>query len=84
MFDGNMIAGVRSQDWKLVYQSWYRNWNARIGSEKYYYHPGLLFDMKNHPEEIYSVAREHPKETQQHAAWLKQGQETLEPLARKR
>ena len=84
LFDGNLISGVRSQDWKLVYQSWYRNWNARIGAKSYHYYPGLLFDMKNNPEEIYSVAREHPAVTQQHADWLKLGQETLEPLAKSR
>jgi uncharacterized sulfatase len=84
LFDGNIVAGVRSQDWKLVYQSWYRSWNARIGNDNYYYPPGLLFDMKNHPEELYSMTRENPEIAKQHAAWLKMGQNELESLAKKR
>jgi uncharacterized sulfatase len=84
LFERNIIAGVRSQNWKLVYQSWYRNWNAKIGAENYYYPPGLLFDMKYHPEELYSMTRENPEIAKQHAAWLKIGQNTLEPLAKKK
>ncbi len=78
LFDGPAIAGVRSQQWKLVVQSWYRSINANIGRPEYYYHPGLLFDMQNHPEEIYSLTREHPEVAAQHAAWLEQGRTDLE------
>jgi len=84
LFDGSIIAGVRSQDWKLVYQSWYRNWNAKIGLDSYHFPPGLLFDMKNHPEELYSMTRENPAIAEQHAKWLKAGQSTLEPLGKRK
>ncbi len=70
LFDSSSVAGVRSQDWKLVVQSFYRNYNAPIGSEKYYYHPGLLFDMKTHPDELYSLTREHPDIAELHRAWI--------------
>ena len=79
LFDGDKISGVRSQKWKLVTQSWYRNWNAPIGAKRYYYYPGLLFDMEAHPEELYSQTREHPDVAKQLAQWLEKGRTELEP-----
>ncbi len=79
LFDGDKIAGVRSQKWKLVTQSWYRNWNAPLGAKRYYYYPGLLFDMEAHPEELYSQTREHPDVAKQLAKWLEEGRAELEP-----
>ena len=79
LFDQSKISGVRSQKWKLVTQSWYRNWNAPLGSKLLYYYPGLLFDMESHPEEIYSQTREHPDIAARHAQWLEEGRAELEP-----
>lgn len=73
MFDGSAIAGVRSQRWKLVVQSWYRNYNAKIGSKTYYYYPGLLFDMEASSRELYSSTREHPEVARQMSEWLEAG-----------
>ncbi|MCH7909209.1 MAG: sulfatase [Candidatus Hydrogenedentes bacterium] len=73
LFDGRSIAAVRTQQWKLVVQSWYRNWNTKIGSRNYYYHPGLLFDMEEHPDELYSQTREHPEVARKLSEWIEQG-----------
>jgi uncharacterized sulfatase len=78
LFDGSDIACVRTQDWKLVARTWYRGHNAHIGNERYYYHPGLLFNMRDHPEELYSVAREHPEIAARLDAYLAAGREELE------
>jgi len=78
LFDGPGISGVRTQRWKLVAQSWYRGYNAQIGRKEYYYHPGLLFDMQNHPEELYSMTREHPDVAAQLGAWIEQGRAEFE------
>ncbi|HIA47455.1 MAG TPA: hypothetical protein EYN96_05670 [Candidatus Hydrogenedentes bacterium] len=60
----------------------YRNWYAKVGMLPYY-KPGLLFDMENHPEELYSMSREHPDVVEILSGLIKQGQKTLEPLAAK-
>jgi uncharacterized sulfatase len=78
LFDGPLIAAVRTQRWKLVVQSWYRGFNAGIGAAYYYYHPGLLFDMRGGGLESYSMTREHPEVAAQLAQWLKQGRAELE------
>lgn len=82
MFYKNNIAGVRTQQWKLVHSTMYRTWHAKVGVLPYY-KPGLLFDMKNHPEELYSMTREHPEIAQRLHGILEEGQRTLEPLAKK-
>lgn len=60
IFDGENLAGIRTDRWKLVVRAWYRSVDAEIGHEQYYYYPGLLFDVKKDPKEQYSFTREHP------------------------
>ena len=76
------IAAVRTQRWKLVHSTMYQKWYARLGTLPYY-KPGLLFDMKNHPEELYSMTREYPEVVEELHGILLKGQKTLEPLAKK-
>ncbi len=61
LFDSDRIAGVRTQDWKLVVESQYKSVVARVGADDYWHPPGLLFDMKRDPTERYSYTREHPE-----------------------
>ena len=70
LYDKSIPAAVRSQEWKLVVRSFYRNYNAPIGSENYYYYPGLLFDMRSDARESYSLTREHPEIANKHRAWI--------------
>ncbi len=61
MFDGERIAGIRTQQWKLVVRSWYRSYDADLGRKGSYYPEGLLFDLDMDPGERYSFTREHPE-----------------------
>jgi uncharacterized sulfatase len=76
LFDGPVIAAVRSQRWKLVVQSWYRGFNAMFGNG--YNHASLLFDLENDPEERYSQRRDNPEVVKQLADWLMQGRLEIE------
>jgi uncharacterized sulfatase len=78
LFDADKIAAVRSQRWKLVVQSFYRQVNAQIGAKSYFYYPGLLFDMEQSPAEVYSYTREHPDIAAQLSGWIEAGRAELE------
>lgn len=78
-FNQTNVNAVRSQKWKLVVRSWYRRWNAHLGAESYYYHPGMLFDMTRTDPEIYSEAREHPEIANQMREWLDQAEKEIIP-----
>lgn len=77
LFNKDKIAGVRTQRWKLVTQSWYRGWNAPLGNERYWTYPGLLFDLEKDSKELYSYTRENPEVVAQLRGWLEKGQEEL-------
>ncbi len=77
LFNGAEAIAVRTQAWKLVAQSYYRANTANIGRPGYYYHPGLLFDMRSPAPERYNVAREHPEIVAQLAAWLDEARRTI-------
>ncbi len=79
LYDGKDIAGVRSQEWKLVQRAWYRILNTAIGGERYYYYPGLLFDMTREGEELYSMTREHPDVAAQHRLWADTAEKAIVP-----
>ncbi len=78
LFDGGDIAAVRTQRWKLVVRSWYRQINAEIGAKAYVYYPGLLFDMEQEPSEMYSYTRENPDVAAKLSGWLEQGKAELQ------
>lgn len=81
MFYKDDIAAVRTQKWKLVYSTMYLNWYAKLGRLPYY-KPGLLFDMENHPDELYSMTRDNPKVVEKLSKLIAEGQKTLEPFGK--
>ena len=77
LFNKEKLAAVRSQKWKLVVQSWYRGWNAPLGTKGFWTYPGLLFDMERQKDELYSYTREQPEVVERLLGWLEQGQREL-------
>ncbi len=69
-FNHDRIAGLRTQDWKIVVRADYRNIERWL--------PGrdipLLFDMRADPMERYSLARHHPAKWLELEALLKRGE----------
>lgn len=56
-FDNDRIAAVRTQRWRLVVQTFYRNWLVpleRFGAVH-------LFDLETHGDELFNVAEDHPE-----------------------
>jgi len=86
-FDNETITAVRSQKWKFVVSSRYRNWLSSFEGEhrgqQHYYHPGLLFDLETDPQEQYSFTRENPEVVQSMKEILEKGRNELETLAKK-
>ena len=78
LFNGSVIAAVRTQRWKLVSQSFYRGYSITVGAKSYYYHPGMLFDMESSAVETYSSARENPEVTAELGDVLEKGRKELE------
>ena len=78
LFNNNRIAGVRSGNWKLVVESWYRGALPSFDNPNSYYGPeGLLFDLEKDPGETYSYTRENPDVIERLRGYLIQGQEEL-------
>jgi arylsulfatase A len=78
LFNNNRIAGVRSGNWKLVVESWYRGALPSFDNANSYYGPeGLLFDLEKDPGETYSYTRENPDVVERLRGYLIQGQEEL-------
>ncbi|MEK7794796.1 MAG: sulfatase [Candidatus Hydrogenedentota bacterium] len=59
LFNEEQIAAVRTPDWKLVIQSYYKQYNVDFIKAARNYEHGLLFDMRNDPQERYSLTRDH-------------------------
>lgn len=70
-FNHDRIAGLRTQDWKIVVRADYRNIERWL--------PGrdvrLLFDMRNDPTERYSLAAHRPDKWRELNALLMRGQQ---------
>jgi arylsulfatase A-like enzyme len=64
-FQGEEVVAIRDEQWKLVTHAWFRR--TLVDFEKLDRVDGfqepytLLFDMKNDPDERYSVADRHPE-----------------------
>lgn len=80
LFDGDEVAAIRSQDWKLVVRAWYRIFNTPVGGKRAFYYPGLLFNMKSRGAESYSRTREHPEVAEQHRLWIESAREEIAPV----
>ena len=79
LFNNDRIAGVRSGNWKLVLESWYRGALPSFDNPNSYYGPeGLLFDLEKDPGETYSYTRENPDVVEKLRKYLIQGQKELE------
>ena len=69
-FNHDRIAGLRTQDWKILVRADYRNIERWL--------PGrdirLLFDMRTDPTERYSLAEHRPDKWRELEALLKRGQ----------
>ena len=70
-FNHDRIAGLRTQEWKMVVRADYRNIERWL--------PGrdlrLLFDMRTDPAERYSLAAHHPDKWREMEALLERGQQ---------
>ena len=78
LFESDRIAGVRSGQWKLVVESFYRTAIPSFDNLDSYYAPnGLLFDVLRDPSETYSFTREYPEVAKRMHELLEQGQEAL-------
>ncbi len=85
-FNNQEITAVRSQRWKFVVRSYYRQGLTRFEGQRegepHYYDPGLLFDLERNPSEQFSYTREQPDVVEEMVERLEKGRQELEPLAR--
>ena len=76
-FNHDRIAGLRTQDWKIVVRADYRNIERWL--------PGrdlrLLFDMRTDPAERYSLAAHRPDKWRELEALLMRGQKEFETIS---
>lgn len=78
LFESDRIAGVRSGQWKLVVESFYRTAIPSFDNSDSYYAPsGLLFNVERDPSETYSFTREFPEVATRMHELLQQGQEAF-------
>ena len=69
---------MRSGQWKLVVESFYRTTLPSFDNPNSYYGPdGLLFDLERDPSETYSYTRENPEVVARLREYLKAGQQSL-------
>ncbi|MEQ8953690.1 MAG: sulfatase, partial [Gammaproteobacteria bacterium] len=79
LFDSDRIAGVRSGEWKLVLESYYRTAIPSFDNAQSYYGPnGLLFNLRLDPTETYSYTREYPEVVARLRGYLEAGQRDLQ------
>lgn len=77
LFDNEKVAGVRTDRWKFVARSYYREYDvplAQMGAN-------LLFDMRVDPAENYNVASRNPDVVADMRARFDRHRATFEPLA---
>ena len=60
-FNEDQIVAIRSGDWRLVLQSYYKTFDVPLDQFSY----PLLFNLKEDPGERYSLARNYPELTQE-------------------
>lgn len=75
-FDNDKIAAIRTQRWRLVLHTFYRNWLVpleRFGAVH-------LFDLETHGDELFNVAEDHPEVVEALLARLETLRAELESL----
>lgn len=78
LFDNEKVAGIRTDRWKFVARSYYREYDvplAQMGAN-------LLFDVRLDPAENYNVASRYPDVVKDMRARFDRYRLALEPLAR--
>lgn len=76
-FNNKHIVALRTQNWKMVVQASYRDIQRRLPEHDVL----LLFDMRNDPQERYSIAAHRPDKWRELQEHLARGQRELEALA---
>jgi uncharacterized sulfatase len=61
LFDEDKVAGIRTQRWKLVKESYYKSYKLDMAWFQITRQGALLFDLEQDPGETYSVASRHPE-----------------------
>jgi arylsulfatase A-like enzyme len=75
LFNNNHVAGLRTERWKLVARSYYRDHDIPLDRLP------LLFDMAADPGETYSVAALHPDALDDMRSRLERARAKYEPMA---
>ncbi len=75
-FNHDRIAGLRTQNWKIVVRADYRNIERNLPEHGI----RLLFDMRSDPAERYSLAAHRPDKWQELQALLERGERELQPV----
>lgn len=76
LFDNENIAGIRTQQWKLVTRSYYRTLDIPMAELNY----TPLFDMIRDPSENYSADQSHPQLIAQLRAKIVAEQKRFDPF----
>lgn len=76
LFNNEDIAALRTQRWKLVVRTYYREYDVPLS----FFGAPLLFDPGNDPSESYNLASRHPEVVQSLVERLTQLQAEYEPL----
>jgi len=74
-FNHDLVAAVRTQDWKIVVRADYRNIERVLPDHDV----RLLFDMRQDPYENYSMAAHRPDKWREFYGLFKRAQRELEP-----
>lgn len=78
LFDNEKVAAVRTDQWKFVARSYYREYDVPMAAMG----ANLLFDVRTDPSENYNVAARHPYIVQDMCAPFERACANFEPLAR--
>lgn len=80
LFNNELVAAVRTQDWKLVVRSYYRTSDVPLERLNSW----LLVDLKQDPAEAYDVSALHPDVLKDMTGRVERAKQTYEPLGLQR
>ncbi|KAA5801650.1 sulfatase [Alkalicaulis satelles] len=75
-FDNDQIAAIRTQRWRLVLRTFYRNWLVPLEQ----FGAVHLFDLETHGDELFNVAEDYPDVVESLSARLETLRSELEGL----
>lgn len=78
LFDNEKVAAVRTDQWKFVARSYYREYDVPLAAMG----ANLLFDVRTDPSENYNIAARHPDIVKDMRARFERARANFEPLAR--